>query len=209
MTAIAPQRAPIVPQTASAYRARHDLVSSMVWRVWREQKRTLIVVPIALAAILIGLTMLTYFIPGSLTGSTQSAIKALMRRQLGVTGSVTNVDFAIAILFFFGPYLTAMFAATLGSNIGAAMVGGASSTGLFESLLAGPYKYSDVFWAMLTTALFAAGAQWLIMTTLIAGWTFVAVAQPHKNLYAVAFAFMGGQGKARTAITEMLKNSKS
>ena len=36
-----------------------------------------------------------------------------------------------------------------------------------------------------------------------------AVAQPHKNLYAVAFAFMGGQGKARTAITEMLKNSKS
>ena len=128
--------------------------------------RSLMLYPIGFGLLFVGLTALAATTPSALTGTTQHGLTAALDRHFT---SVSGPRFAVALVVVQGPVLLAMFAAVVATPTAQSLVGRRTSRGAFETLLAAPYAYREVFLALVAAAFALAVGQTLVLAVVGVG----------------------------------------
>lgn len=126
-----------------------DLSEALVWQQLRSRRLKLFAMPMFLAIVFGGITVLSISSPGSVTPTTRQSINRLVELYFGELNS--EYSFALALFLIQGPYLMATFSSVLGVNTGQRMAGKLISSGQFELLLSSPYHERQVFNSLLVS----------------------------------------------------------
>ncbi|WP_049902026.1 hypothetical protein [Halococcus agarilyticus] len=126
-----------------------DLSEALVWQQLHSRRLKLFAMPLFLAVVFGGITVVSIGSPGSVTPTTRRSVQ----RLVGLYFETQNSEYAFALALFLiqGPYLLATFSSVLGVNTGQRMAGNLISSGQFELLLSSPYHERQVFNSLLVS----------------------------------------------------------
>ncbi|GGN94149.1 MULTISPECIES: hypothetical protein [Haloarcula] len=124
-----------------------DLSEALVWQQLNSRRLKLFAMPLFLAVVFGGITVVSISSPGAVTPTTRQSVQRLVELYFGELNS--EYAFALALFLIQGPYLLATFSSVLGVNTGQRMAGKLISSGQFELLLSSPYHERQVFNSLL------------------------------------------------------------
>lgn len=126
-----------------------DLSEALVWQQLRSRRLKLFAMPLFLALVFGGITVVSIRSPGAVTPTTRQSVQRLVELYFGDLNG--EYVFALALFLIQGPYLLATFSSVLGVNTGQRMAGKLISSGQFELLLSSPYHERRVFNSLLVS----------------------------------------------------------
>ena len=142
------------------------LARAIAWRLWREQRLAIVLLPLLLVLVLAAVVLATQFAPGMLTGPTLEALRAATRD--GLAAPAPNA-LARAFVDHQAPYLLALFAGMAAASVSAKLIGDDADRGSLELLLATCHDVREIGAAALIAATSLAGVSWAILWLLSAG----------------------------------------
>jgi hypothetical protein len=139
------------------------LYRALLWRLWIEQRRTLIATPLVMVLLFTLVLLTTRFAPGLLTGPSLHALRTTA--ELSGAGD-TTVALPRAFLEHQAPFLLAFFASLSAATIAAGVIGGESERGSLELLLATRHRPTSIGLAVLLAASSLASLAWVALAGL-------------------------------------------
>ena len=141
-----------------------DLYTALTWRLWREQRRTIVLAPLLMTALFGAILLGTQFSPDLLTGPTRHALRAAMESDghgaAGPPGSLAR-----AFIEHQAPYLLALLSGLSAASVSARLVGDEADRGSLELLLATRHGVRSIGGAMLLAAGTLSALGWAILAT--------------------------------------------
>lgn len=137
-----------------------DLYRAITWRLWLEQRRSIVALPLLLSALFGSVLLVTQFSPGLLTATTLRALRAATQND----GTAAAPDaLARAFIEHQAPYLLALFAGLSAASVTARLLGDEVDRGSLELLLATRHGVRTVGGAVLLAASTMSGLSWAIL----------------------------------------------
>jgi ethanolamine transporter len=124
-----------------------DLSEALVWQQLRARGAKMFMMPVFMAVVFAGVSVVSILSPGTITATTQNSLQQIVQQYFGDLESPYTL--AIALFLIQGPYLLATFSGVLGVNAGQRLSSELISSGQFELLLTSPYHARQVFVALL------------------------------------------------------------
>jgi len=148
--------------------ASFHLAGVLIWRSYREQRAKLFLLPLAFAGLIALFTLVAFYVPGILTGTTRLALRRAAELYFPTIAD-SRAALALAMLFIQGPFFAALFASLTGAMTAQAAVGSEAARGGFELLLSAPYRPREIFVAMLAASLAITLTSWAVLMLAMMG----------------------------------------
>jgi hypothetical protein len=159
-----------------------SLYGAVLWRLWREQRRAIVALPLAMAALFALVVAGTAFFPGLLTGPTLHALQAAdqVDRAAGLPAGAGGLPHAF--LLHQAPYLLALLGGLSAATLAARTIGSDAERGSLEMLLATRHDIVAIGGATLLAAWTVAALGWGVLCALSFGATLAFDAVLHLGL---------------------------
>jgi hypothetical protein len=146
----------------SEHRGPASLCRAILWRVWLEQRGSILLFPALFCALLVMVVACAQFAPSLLTGFTRAALEKGAVAQLGVQPGGAGA-LSMSFLQLQAPFLLALFAGMSAASIAQRTIGSEADRGSLEILLATRYRISEIGVALLFASFVMAAASWAIL----------------------------------------------
>jgi len=139
------------------HRSTATLCKAVLWRVWIEQRRSILLFPVLVSVLLTSIVLVAQFAPSLLTGATRAALERGGSAQLGLG---RGGSLAFTFLQLQAPFLLALFAGVSAASIAQRTLGSEAERGSLEMLLATRYGIAQIGLALLVSSFAMAAFSW-------------------------------------------------
>jgi hypothetical protein len=142
------------------------LYRAILWRLWIEQRRSILLFPLVMAILFGSVLAATRFAPGLLTGVTRHALQATSAAMPGGDGAAALPH---AFIEHQAVYLLALLAGLSAASVATRAIGAEADRGSLEILLATRHDISAIGGAILLAAYTLASVGWVVLVGLSSG----------------------------------------
>jgi hypothetical protein len=166
------------PEGTRATATFRDCASALTWRIWRQHRVGLVIVPFGYLALIVGLIALAVTDQKIINGARRMSV--IGTSQFGAPPGHLAIAVGLAVLFI--PSLVALQVAAMVANGVRSMIGSERSMGTMELLCASSVSRPVLLASVLTAPALIALLEWLLLIVPLTIATTVIVATQHLHV---------------------------